>query len=380
MCISLKTIKNYAGSGGVLLNAQQTGLESAGFFHRLKSFFNFGDAREKNRATLNAISTAVLSDPRFSSPDLQVQAQRLLDGVRTDRAIDVSQIKSLVKALKKLADPTNPAALDRRVDLHMAAVDLPSECTKYASEVVRLAKLQARQIAAAGNPVDVADIVGKAIDTLRTAIANSRGLEKRNDDERLADIAGRHLRMFAVGANHTLRSDEEVADLVRSTTEFYARAREAATDQLRDREDIGPSLRQHTYYTRAYATAAVKFMDTVGRPLTPDHFEPIEAYASEMSDLIKGMLRANPTEAQVRTVVNGVERQMRRLHITNDEGEPLFGRDDDANRALARYVGRLISLNLPDATRDAIRTNLQVDSVSGMFAQMAYVSIYQYAH
>ena len=31
MSISLTTIKSYAGTGGILLNAQQTGLESAGF-------------------------------------------------------------------------------------------------------------------------------------------------------------------------------------------------------------------------------------------------------------------------------------------------------------------------------------------------------------
>ncbi len=379
MSISLTTIKSYAGTGGILLNAQQTGLESAGFFHRLKSFFNFGDARAKNRATLNAISTAVLSDPRFSSPDLQVQAQRLLDGVRTDRAIDISQIRGLVKSLKKLADPTNPAALNRRVDLHMAAVGLPPDCTKYASEVTRLAKLRAQQLAAAGNQVDVADIVDKAIDTLKTALVNGRGPAESNGEE-LADFAGRHLRMFAVGANHTLRSDEEVADLVRSTTEFYAYANEVASDQLHDRHDIASGSQQRADYTRAYALAALQFMDTVGRPLTPDHVDPIDAYASTMSNTIKGMLRANPPADMVRRVVNEVERQMQRSPITNDEGEPLFGRDDDANRALARYVGRLISLNLPDATRDAIRTNLQVDSVSGMFAQKAYVGIYGNAH
>ena len=71
MSISLATITGYAGSGRIILNAQQTGIESAGFVHRLKSFFNIGDAREKNRATLNALKEAVLTDPRFNTLDLQ---------------------------------------------------------------------------------------------------------------------------------------------------------------------------------------------------------------------------------------------------------------------------------------------------------------------
>ena len=102
--VTLDTISRFGGTGKMLLDAQGTGLESAGVMHRLKSFFNFGDARAKNAATLNAIRSAVLSDPRFAPADLQAQAQRLLDDVRTDRAIDASQIKGLVKALKKLAE------------------------------------------------------------------------------------------------------------------------------------------------------------------------------------------------------------------------------------------------------------------------------------
>ena len=75
--ISLSTITSYTGANGVLLDAQQTGLKTVGFVHRLKSFFGIGDAREKNRATLNALKAAVLTDPRFNTPDLQAERERL---------------------------------------------------------------------------------------------------------------------------------------------------------------------------------------------------------------------------------------------------------------------------------------------------------------
>ncbi len=426
MSFSLNAINSYAGNGGILLNAQQTGLESAGFVHRLKSFFNMGDARAKNVATLNAIRTAVLSDPRFAPADLQAQAQRLLDDVRTDRAIDAWRIKGLVRALNRLADTTNPAALNRRVDLHMAAVGLPPDCTKYASEVTRLAKLRARQIAAAGNEVDIADIVGKAIDTLKTAFVNADstlpavGDEDPEDsladpedsladpedrlanpedrlvdpedrlanriDPRLADFAGRHLRMFAVGANHTLRSDEEVADLVRLTAQFYAYANEETSSQLNDRRDIVFGSPQHIAYKRDYASATLKFMDTVGRPLTRNDFDPIGACVRSISDFIERKSLeltshgTSFTKAKVRELVDEVEQQIQGHLITDARDEPLFGSDDKANSALARYVGRLISLSLPDDTYAAIRTHLHVKSVTGLFAQMAYVGIYQSVH
>ena len=122
-------------------------------------------------------------------------------------------------------------------------------------------------------------------------------------------------------------------------------------------------------------------MNTVGRPLKHGLYDSIDEYVYPRSEQAERMLGTNPTEAQVRSMVDAMAQDMSDHPILDsDSGAPVFGKDDAANRALARYVGRLISLNLPDATRDAIRTNLQVDSVSGMFAQKAYVGIYGNAH
>ena len=103
--ISLSTITSYTGANGVLLNAQQTGLESAGFVHRLKSFFGIGDAREKNRATLNALKDAILTDPRFSTQDdLKAEVERLFKQERTYLAVDMSRIRGIMQRVGKLAD------------------------------------------------------------------------------------------------------------------------------------------------------------------------------------------------------------------------------------------------------------------------------------
>ena len=119
--ITLDTITSYSGANGILLNAQQTGLESAGFIHRLKSFFNIGDAREKNRETLNALKAAVLTDPRFNTEDLQAQVERLFKNEHTFLAVDMSRIRGIMDKMARLADVSG-VMLDRRVDLHLAAI------------------------------------------------------------------------------------------------------------------------------------------------------------------------------------------------------------------------------------------------------------------
>ena len=91
MGITLNTILQFTGSDRVLLNAQGTGLVSVNRLQRFKSFFNIGDARQKNAETLTAIHHAVLNDPRFASKELQDQAVRLLSEVRVDRALDATR-------------------------------------------------------------------------------------------------------------------------------------------------------------------------------------------------------------------------------------------------------------------------------------------------
>ena len=102
MAISLDSIRNFTGTGSITLNKQTTGIEESKF-QRFKSFFNIGDARQKNAETLTAIHHAIINDPKFFAKDVQARAVALLSEVHTDRAIGGAQIKSIVDELDKMS-------------------------------------------------------------------------------------------------------------------------------------------------------------------------------------------------------------------------------------------------------------------------------------
>ncbi len=101
-----------------ILYSQKDGLQSVGTTQRLKSFFDVGDARQKNAETLTSIHQAIINDPRFFTRSVQQKAVELLSQVRADRTISATQIRSIVDQLDKMAarfsDPVsrNEAARD----------------------------------------------------------------------------------------------------------------------------------------------------------------------------------------------------------------------------------------------------------------------------
>jgi len=82
MALTVDTIRNFGGVGNITLDQQKTGIEESKL-QGFKSFFNIGDARQKNAETLLAIHHAILNDPRFFSQSVQSEAARLLSQVRT---------------------------------------------------------------------------------------------------------------------------------------------------------------------------------------------------------------------------------------------------------------------------------------------------------
>ncbi len=384
MSISLATITGYAGSGRIILNAQQTGIESAGFVHRLKSFFNIGDAREKNRATLNALKEAVLTDPRFNTLDLQDEVERLFEKESTRFAVDMSRIRGIMSKMATLANQHDVAMLDKRVDMHMAAITagggrvFSPDQKVCVSEVTHIVKQQVRQAAAAGGraPVDVADIAMDVCGLAATAFMEIGDMSQTRDPE-LLDFVGRHLRQFAVRGNLTLRSSDEVASLVRDTCDFFRRARVMGDGQ----DGFTHSTSAPANRVGPHASAALEFMNTVGRPLKHGLYDSIDEYVYPRSEQAERMLGTNPTEAQVRSMVDAMAQDMSDHPILDsDSGAPVFGKDDAANRALARYMGKTMALGLSDPACQAICKSLHVKSASEVFEKMAYISIFKRAH
>ena len=104
MPLSLDALRNFGGNDRLLVDARSGAVLSENRLQRFKSFFNIGDARQKNAETLSMIHHAFLNDPRFSSGELQREVARLLNQVRTDRALGAAQIRNIVDTMFKLAD------------------------------------------------------------------------------------------------------------------------------------------------------------------------------------------------------------------------------------------------------------------------------------
>ncbi len=380
MSISLNTIKSYAGTGGILLNAQQTGLESAGFVHRLKSFFNIGDAREKNQATLDALKDAVLTDSRFQTTDLMDEVERLFEKEHTFLAVDMSRIRGIMNKVGALADKRNVAMLDRRVDLHMAAAvasgGFPPDLKDYQDEVTDIVKQQVRREAASlrTSQVDVAGIAMDVYTAAETALMHVYESSKGRPPE-LVKFVGQHLRQFVVCGNLALRISreerEDIEPLVYDTCDFYWRAREVG-DVLRG--GFTQSTEASANAVGPHAKIALEFMNTVGRTLEQGLYDRIDEYTYAMWEPATRTLGANPTAEQVRKLVDDIRQQLR-SPITTKYGTPIFLRDDEANKALARYIGKSLALELSDATCKAICKSRHVKSASDVFEQVAYDSL-----
>ena len=66
MSLSIDSIRNFAGVGSITLDAQGTGITSASM-QGFKSYFNIGNARQKNAETIVALHHAIMNDPRFGA-------------------------------------------------------------------------------------------------------------------------------------------------------------------------------------------------------------------------------------------------------------------------------------------------------------------------
>ena len=125
MALTIDTIRNFGGTGTIRLDQQKAGIEESKL-QGFRSFFNIGDARLKNAETLTAIHHAILNDPRYFSQDVQAEAARLLSEVRTDRAIGVAQIKSIIARLDEMStDGKRRLAAMDLVSGHLAVRGLP---------------------------------------------------------------------------------------------------------------------------------------------------------------------------------------------------------------------------------------------------------------
>ena len=353
MGISLNAIRQFSGSGSLVLDAQGTGLQSSKITQQLRSFFNVGDARQKNAETLTAIHYAFLNDPRFATKDLQQQAAKLLADVRVDRAIDASQIKAIVKEMDRLADGTTKT-LGERVKLQLAVSRYKSALQPGYGDLTKIIMQQVKKAAAAGkSPVDVAGIVQEVSELGMIARLSVDAPNKRMPAW-LMNFAVRHLGQFIVHSDGTLRSDKEISDAVLNTCDFYRDAKAAGAD----------------------STAAFEFIDTVGKKLPKGLFATFGNHVRSLQDFLEKRLGNNPSDAHVIAIIREFANEVRFSPIRKADdsyGTPVFQKNDNtACQAVAHYEAKLMAANLPAAVSNAICRGLHAQSVQEVLEKAIY--------
>ena len=386
--ITLDTINSFAVTGNLLVNDQRTGFESVGILHRLKSFFGFGDAREQNKATLNAIKTAIFTDSRFSQKtDLKAHAERLLEGVRTDRAIDASRIRDIVQNLEALASGSK-SMMEERVDIHLAGGNFPDNVRQAIDQYGDQVAVIAKRVVSTSRPVTVrpnsappnrlvnemdVDRVIQVTASYCPCVVDSFGALPDSNTKAIKDFVGKHLPQFMLNPDGLLRSRDEIGYGV----EFCRLASRGARRWIReDSVDLpGIPSREIADFERAtpYEMAAVQFLAEVGRPVKPAIYAKIEQAVSDTAGNMSfrdfsAMLVDDSTSADsVQAAFAGMVRRVASHPIRNDDGTPFFENGDKTFDAVVHYEAELMALRLPESARTALCEKLNAKSAVEAF-------------
>ena len=115
MPLTVNDLRTFSGTHAMRVDAFGQSMESVNVSQRLKSFFNIGSARDENVRTLTVIREAIRNDPKFFAQNVQDRADALIASVRTDRAIGVSQIQSIIAELDSLSDDAKRFSAAREI-------------------------------------------------------------------------------------------------------------------------------------------------------------------------------------------------------------------------------------------------------------------------
>ena len=349
MALNIDSIRNYAGTGSITLNQQGTGVEKSSL-QRFRSFFDIGDARMKNAATLTAIHHAILNDPRFAAQDIQSEAARLLSQVRTDRAIDAAQIKGIIQTLDSLVLNTE-AAVKERVTLRLAA-KMPDWAAGHEREVagVVLAHVLKGQTAAGGYAaIDVAGRVSEALDRVRAA------LDHAGDDPALKDLVFSTLGRTMIAIDGTLASRQKVQQRINT---------------FRDDLDAINTRAQRSADPAVTRQLGIDFIKTLGKPVHPGVIGVIDDFATSLPYKQLGALGPNSSASDIIRAVHRFSELVRTTMLDYPQGsEPLVG-GEEVVPAQTYIIQRAIS-ELPPAARQNLLAAFESKEGLGACAYIA---------
>ena len=349
MALNIDSIRNFAGTGSIMLDQQGTGVEKSAL-QRFTSFFNIGDARMKNAETLTAIHHAILNDPRFAAQDIQSEAARLLSQVRTDRAIDAAKIKGIIQTLDNLLLNTE-AAVKERVTLRLAA-KMPDWAAGHEREVagVVLAHVLKGQAAAGGYAaIDVAGRVNEALDNIRAAIAHA------GDDPDLKDLVFSTLGRTMIAIDGTLASRQKVQQRINT---------------FRDDLDAINTRAQRSADPAVTRQLGIDFIKTLGKPVHPGVIGVIDDFATSLPYKQLGALGPNSSASDIIRAVHRFSELVRTTMLDYPQGsEPLVG-GEEVVPAQTYIIQRAIS-ELPPAARQNLLAAFESKEGLGACAYIA---------
>jgi len=341
MALSIDSIRNFAGAGSITLDARGTGITSARM-QGFKSFFNIGNARQKNAETIVALHQAIVNDPRFGAQDIQAEAVRLLAEVHTERAISATQIKDIIRQLDAFAERN----VEERAEAHLAATPLPAWAAGHEAQISKLVTLA---VQGHGYGADLARPISEAIDRIGMII----GLA--GDDQDLKDVLFATLKGTLFESGTTLASEERIQQRVdrfrANLAQFDACARQSADPA-------------------AVKRLGVEFISAFGKPVAPVLIDTLDKFARELPSKPLGTLGPESRASDIVRVVHRMAETIRMNPLASPDGVALLDGEDEVMPAKVYMIQRAVA-ELPTAAQANLRAALE--SPEG-FAACSYIA------
>ena len=342
MSLSIDSIRNFAGVGSITLDAQGTGIVSASM-QGFKSYFNIGNARQKNAETIVALHQAIMNDPRFGAQNVQAEAVRLLAEVHAERAISATQIKDIIKQLDALAERN----VEERVEAHLAATPLPAWAAGHEAQISKLVTLA---VANHGYGAALAGPIGEVIDRIGMIV----GLAGNDSD--LKDLLFTSLHDILFESGTILASEERIqrrVDQFRANlAQFDACARQSA-DPV------------------AVKRFGVEFLTALGKPVAPVVIDTMDQFARKLPYKPLGTLGPQSSASDIIRVVHRMAETIRLNPLATPDGEAALFIGEDAVMSAKEYMIRRAIAELPAAAQANLRAALE--SQEG-FAACSYIA------
>lgn len=339
MPLQIDSMRHLAGTGNVVLD-KQTGTLTAEKGLRLRSFFNIGDARQRNAETLVAIHHAILNSPRYASDEVRNAAAALLGNIDTKRGITASQVKDLFSKLDAI---NSKEEAERRCTARLLSHRMPQWLRGHEIEIDKAIRSYVLAHASHGNysGIDIRTHVDEALYLISAEVARAGA------DADMEDLIFSTLGSAMVKGDGTPITQQEfqrrAAGLRDDLTHINARA-QASSDPA------------------AVKALGKEFILALGGPCDPAAFDAMDAYVSGLDLQGISSLKASSSTAEILAALQELGEKIDCSKIPYPAGVTGFNGGNETYLAMKYMVQRAVA-ELPPAARNNLMAAL--DSTKG---------------